>query len=453
MNPSTSPYMTYSSNSSYPPTYHTQHIHSSSSNSSSSGYFPSSVYSHNPVSPYSNLLPQQTYGHTITNLPPSVTTTPIMPYYQGYSPQYYPQQQGTSSSWNMPDWNSLTYQQQQAYYSTLQEQQISSPNNTFSAPPPPSTEHIPPPPPPPQQPTQPPPPVPRDVGKEFQEEMKKLEEESKKIENVKKESIEEMQLRKEKEEQDRIRRIEAENKKKRKLPNARQLPSQRMRKVELDAFQDTDDLPKLAPLEPLEPSPILVSLAPTAQSLLNEELTQSQRDTILKTAVWVSKNEDKLPNLIQNSRENEKLRFLSEPNTPAGRLFYSELEKLQVQRTVREVCAGDGNQDDSSLSSPIGSSSDGVIGSLSREEIQRAGREAALIALSMKRGLLTSALSYTIQGSRSVDSAVTPSSVPAPAAPEGTIVEKKKEKRNRWGPAVNPLSTPIPITHPLTENK
>jgi hypothetical protein len=176
-----------------------------------------------------------------------------------------------------------------------------------------------------------------------------------------------------------------------------------------------------------------------------EELSQSQREFIAKTAQWVSKNEEKFANLLQNSKDNERLRFLNEPHTPAGRYFLNELEQLKIQRTVREVCGG-GSDDEKEFSSapqvqggsigsqPLGSS----ISSLSREEIQRAGREAALIAMSIKRGLLASGPTY-LGGEPSVlsSSPQLPSPLPPTLVPAAVEKEGKREKRNRWGPTVS----------------
>jgi hypothetical protein len=258
------------------------------------------------------------------------------------------------------------------------------------------------------------------------------------------------QLRQQREEENRLKRLEAENKKKRKFPSSRQNAPQRFKKIELNAFkvtEDEEDPPgSLASShgDSSQQNPVQKNDSIMPKSL--EDLSQSQREFISKTAEWVSKNEEKFENLLQNSKDNEKLRFLNESSTAAGRYFLSELEKLKIQKSVREVCGGGSDNESESLATSQGhthiqsGASQQILGSsissLSREEIQRAGREAALIAMSLKRDLLVSA---------STTAPTYLSHVSPPSIPPTTIVasennERKRERRNRWGPTV---STPL----------
>jgi hypothetical protein len=266
-------------------------------------------------------------------------------------------------------------------------------------------------------------------------------------------------------EEDRTRRLEAENRKKRKFPSSRQNQPQRMKKVELFAFQDlpssssssdevtpnTDSSSSAVPLSSDDsreshPLPSSVSSSP------EEILTQSQQELITKTALWITRNQEKYQSLIENSRDNERLRFLYEPASVSGRFFLKQLEKFQIERTVHEVCAGDGEDEahegegDKAMSVLGGSHSQqgggsSLISSLSREEIQRAGREAALLAMSLKRGLLATVggSSYptgSMEASLPAPAPTSPSPSPLPAENTTESEERKKEKRNRWGPAV-----------------
>jgi hypothetical protein len=427
--------------------------------------------------------PAELVGVTISTPTPVGGQTPTGDQWYGYPSPYYMNQ------WT-GEWS---YHPQQMYYQTTEQQPYSEhsgaenyaiPPETNSAgeqqppapssvpPPPPSFQYSPPPPPPPST-TTPQPPLPL-TSQELQKINTNLSILPPPLPlttssvltlgpNLAVEIIEDLQLRQRKEEEDRTRRLEAENRKKRKFPSSRLNPAQRMRKVDLLAFQDhptstsADEMPSKTNSTQTTPSE-LSSSSSSPPLATTEILTQSQQDFITKTALWVSRNQEKYQNLIENSRNNEKLQFLNEPNSSSGRFFRTQLEKFQIEKTVHDVCAGDGDDSEedkeeegrkvltmtpSGLMTGSGGSqqsSSSAISSLSREEIQRAGREAALLAMSLKRGLFTTVSGTSVSTATLVGGARDLTSIPTVMSADSQREDKKKEKRNRWGP----ISTPTP---------
>ncbi|CAE7745945.1 Sugp1, partial [Symbiodinium microadriaticum] len=173
-----------------------------------------------------------------------------------------------------------------------------------------------------------------------------------------------------------------------------------------------------------------------------EELTDDEVAVVMKTALWVASNEDKLNALIHNSKDNAKLKFLNEPRSAAGQLFSQELDKLRTQRKVRDICG-----DDETATTMLGGAfpvtpatmdsayQSSVVQSsrvFSREDMQKAGREAALLAMTQSRKTNASSGTFSTSGT------VVPGNGQSTATVSSSTDAVKERRRNRWGPALTP---------------
>eukprot|EP01042_Synura_sphagnicola_P002337 gene2337-2798_t len=211
-----------------------------------------------------------------------------------------------------------------------------------------------------------------------------------KAELMRKQQIELEELERKREQQlreEHNRRIEAENRKKRKIANRMTGSSSKLKKMALNVFGDDDDEEsKSSKLPPINPGDHDVEGYNYTQEVSNENikttntLSEETIQVILKTASWVSSNPDKLDVLLENSKNNPKLQFLFEKESMAHYRYLEELKKLQTQKNVKEICSGANDGGYPSTSTV-----------LSSEEVQRAIRDAiSMNAMSMNNNNLHS---------------------------------------------------------------
>lgn len=282
---------------------------------------------------------------------------------------------------------------------------------------------------------------------------------------------EKLRLRELREREEHDKRVEAENKKKRKAAGARPVFSSKLKRVELSAFGDDDEQRqhslnvnnKLADSTNLTgvDTEIVVNNTSGSTSVVSgssRDISEEDLQVIIRTATWVVNNEDKLPLLIENSKNNVKLKFLLEKESVAGLRYLEELQKLRTQKRVQEVCFGSGPDSGSNYVQQMAQTS-----SL-QEEAQRAVREIALARLS-SMGVtlpLTAVSSFGGSGSGGFTSQQTLSTPAAPpttslsestnplqttssntAEDNSTATGARRERKNRWGPAPTPSSLPV----------
>ena len=412
-------------------------------------------------------------------------------YYQQY-PQYdysgqqqhfqYPQhdssqsscyQQASETAWSHYHQNSAIGD------ATTESASVSPPDPTpapppavIAAPPPPPSEHPPPPPPPPSV-TAPPPPVVSVVSGPSYEDADgsysptaACDSDGEPTEgevppppathpppSAPKITLEDIRRREELEKIEHDRRIQAENKRKRKFTGARGAMGG-MKKVGLSVFQDMDDDCSDKTLstgfmfgERDSDDAAALHASSGGEGALSEE----EVAVVIKTAMWVAANEDKFDALLQNSKENAKLRFLNEPHSAAGKLFGRELDKIRTQKKVRDICGDDEDmvappppqQAHTAATTPLHSQHAGQVagasssGPYSRGDVQAAGREAALRVLQHTQSsglqaapssLSTGAAPATLTGGKGAEG----------GGRTGEGEGRKEKRRNRWGPALAP---------------
>jgi len=154
------------------------------------------------------------------------------------------------------------------------------------------------------------------------------------------ESLEEIQAREEKARLEHMRRIEAENRKKRKYITGARVSGPRLKKMELNAFRDDDEYEKptqkAREVSKEDDNVCSERLHTSLQRNTTDTLSDTQMKVIRKTAAWASNNSAKLHYLIEKSKGDDKMRFLVEPDTTAGRIFASELARLKAQEKNSE---------------------------------------------------------------------------------------------------------------------
>lgn len=79
------------------------------------------------------------------------------------------------------------------------------------------------------------------------------------------------------------------------------------------------------------------SLSQSNEGVNKEVLPDDVVDVITKTALWVVSNPDKVSILLENSKNNEKMKFLFEKESISGRFYHKELLRLQAQREVQSI--------------------------------------------------------------------------------------------------------------------
>ena len=148
-----------------------------------------------------------------------------------------------------------------------------------------------------------------------------------------------------------IRQVEAESRKKRKLqlqhghttPHAASFKRYCVGKgTTFNVFGDDDE----DGCETTQPSPSTgssqrISASGTAPLLHHSPragLNSEVEGLVLKTASWAANNPDKYDALVQNSKHSEKLIFLSDRLSPAGRRLTEEFMRVQAELEVRQVC-------------------------------------------------------------------------------------------------------------------
>eukprot|EP01041_Mallomonas_annulata_P009651 gene9651-20065_t len=172
-------------------------------------------------------------------------------------------------------------------------------------------------------------------------EMKLLREKNDRLELARKEQIEweeKERIREENDREEHARRVEAENRKKRKAGGKSAQFSSKLKRVELKAFGNEDND------EDTKDQLTIINKVQTENSnnsaSISEKLSDEMIQSILKTATWVSANEDKITVLLENSKNNPKFKFLFEKESPAGLKYLEELQKLRTQKKVQQVLSG-----------------------------------------------------------------------------------------------------------------
>lgn len=272
---------------------------------------------------------------------------------------------------------------------------------------------------------------------------------------------EQLRLRELKEREEHDKRVEAENKKKRKIAGNRPVFSSKLKRVELSVFGEDDEQQKIElrnkitdvsnpnPTEDISSS----NNASSSNVMSSKVISDEDLQVIIRTATWVVNNEDKLSILIENSKNNPKLRFLLEKESTAGLRYLEELQKLRTQKRVQEVCFGPGPDSTSSFAQQVAHNT-----SL-QEEAQRAVREIALARLSSMgvtlpmAGLAPPTNIFPTQSFQAppvaspIPSVSVSHQLPQTAETAGDTAGggARKERRNRWGPPPTSVSVPSEI--------
>ena len=266
-----------------------------------------------------------------------------------FNNEFYEQQQYQSAPWNTNNLNpNYLYD---TSYSTNDAVPVAA------APPPPSTPPPPPPPPAPEPPTE------EELTSAYspsradddemdldgdtsdpQEQQLKLAREREALlqEQIALEAKQREKELREREEHDRL--VEAENRKKRKLANRFGTSLSKLKRVELKAFggDDDDEIDnKNSNEEESNDHSSNNNIKQSTSSNMNVESKISDEilQVILKTATWAANNPDKITVLLENSKNNPKLKFLFDRESPAGIRYLEELQRIRTQLEVQQVCS------------------------------------------------------------------------------------------------------------------
>jgi hypothetical protein len=214
--------------------------------------------------------------------------------------------------------------------------------------------------------------------------------------------------------------------------------------VKIKAFCDDDDEDEI-PTKTTTTHGANISISNSSSNRSSSSINSSQHDIhpeisedklrmIKKTASWALENPDKLSLLVERSKSEKELSFLSERHTPAGRAYLDEVNRLKAEREVNDVFHG------SSFSMPVVSqpqhSSYGTMGNfvppINNGDIEEAKMRAAMLAASR----LSAGFSVN---TNTAEAKVMPlgssAHVSVSEAKSDLPVTIKKEKRSRWGEA------------------
>jgi hypothetical protein len=280
------------------------------------------------------------------------------------------------------------------------------------------------------------------------------------------------QERLEKEREEHERRLEAENRKRRVMPAARG-GNVKLRRVGLKAmgFDDAEEENVGEAVEtgndsisnPSNPKKLSQegpSAAPSsggsdtgtsASTLSTEELS-----LILQTAAWVADHPEQAQGLSRRAQQEKDKRFdfLLDSNrfTAAGKKYREELERCRAERSSRAVFA-DANKPITQYQHPTvpGVPSTSTTVTPTAVSVNAAVAAAALAANLSVAATVNSAKLAVQPCTMSVSASTTTSMSIAPSASMQSTSsvgcsaeERRKERKNRWGPA--PASVPIATT-------
>eukprot|EP01038_Epipyxis_sp_PR26KG_P005008 gene5008-6994_t len=83
------------------------------------------------------------------------------------------------------------------------------------------------------------------------------------------------------------------------------------------------------------------SLLKNTNEIDNDDVISSDvKNIVTKTAVWVLDNPSQVNALIEKSRGNPILAFLIENDSPSGKFYIKEIERIKTEREVQSICSG-----------------------------------------------------------------------------------------------------------------
>ena len=188
--------------------------------------------------------------------------------------------------------------------------------------------------------------------------------------------------------------------------------SSKLRKVSLNAFdsgeEDQGDKTISGSTASTTRNPESSSTAAVVRDV--GVVDEEQKEVISKTALWIFSNPDKASVLLEKSKSNPTLAFLSDVKgeTAAGRLYMKELERCRTEREVQAICSG---------VQPVP-----VAAHVTTAQI------ASFINQNKLTGNITTVTAASSSGSSSIH----------------VTTEVPRERRNRWGPAVAEACNPVP---------